>query len=74
MLILNNLILNTLNDDSFYINNLIMNTIAQFFWILIAFIINNGLVKFKIWMDQLIRLLKKKFNSYWIPLRIVYND
>jgi hypothetical protein len=27
----NNLILNTLNDDSFYINNLIMKTFALFF-------------------------------------------
>jgi len=31
MFIVNNLILNKLNDDSFYINNLIMKTFAQFF-------------------------------------------
>jgi hypothetical protein len=32
MFMVNNLILNSLNDDSFYTNNLIMKTFAQFFW------------------------------------------
>jgi hypothetical protein len=48
MLMENYLILNTLNDDSFYINNLIMKTFAQLFFESNAFLINSGLLKKKI--------------------------
>jgi hypothetical protein len=43
----NNLILNTLNEDSFYNNNLIMKTFAQLLFL------NSELLKFKI-KNQLI--------------------
>ncbi len=46
----NNLILVTLNDDSFYFNNLIMKTFAQLFFENNAFIMSSGLLK-KIKMD-----------------------
>ncbi len=47
----NDLILNTLNDDSFQTNNLIMKTFAQlFFESKFAFIINNELLNKKIWI------------------------
>jgi hypothetical protein len=47
----NDLILNTLNDDSFQTNNLIMKTFSQlFFESKFAFIINNELLKKKIWI------------------------
>jgi hypothetical protein len=45
MFIANNLILNSLNDYSFYINNLNMKTFAQLFFEHIAFIINGELLK-----------------------------
>ncbi len=41
----NDLILNTLNDDSFQTNNLIMKTFAQLFFESNAFDINSGLSK-----------------------------
>ncbi len=43
----NNLISNSLNDDSFYINNLIMKTFAQLFFENNACIINSELLKTK---------------------------
>ncbi len=49
----NNLILNSLIDDSFYTNNLIMKTFAQLFFENNAFIINSGLLKTKN-MDRLV--------------------
>ncbi len=42
---MNDLILNTLNDDSFQINNLIMKSFAQLFFESNAFLTNNGLLK-----------------------------
>ncbi len=47
----NNLILNKLNDDSFQTNNLIMKTFKQLFFENNAFIINSGFLKSKIWTD-----------------------
>jgi len=44
----NNLILNTLNDESFYTNNLIMMTFSQLIFSNNAFIVNSGLLKLKI--------------------------
>ncbi len=41
----NNLNINTLNDDSFYTSNLIMKTFAQLVFENNAFIINSGLLK-----------------------------
>jgi len=41
----NKLILNALNDDSFWINNLIMKTFAQLCFANNAFIMNSGLLK-----------------------------
>jgi hypothetical protein len=46
-----NLILNTLNDDSFKTNNLIMKTFAQLFFENNEFIMNGGFLKLKIWID-----------------------
>jgi hypothetical protein len=74
MFIVNNLILHTLNDDSFETNNLIMKTFAQLFFENNEFIMNNGLLKLKIWTDQFIGLLKNFNNSYWIPFQIIYSD
>jgi hypothetical protein len=63
MLMANDLILNTLNDDSFYINNLVMKTLAQLVFESNAFLINNGLLKEK--LDWLVDWIVKKFkNSY----------
>ncbi len=45
MRIANDLILNTLNDDSFQINNLVMKTFAQLFFESNAFLINSELLK-----------------------------
>jgi len=47
MFMVNNLISNSLNDDSFYINNLIMKTFAQLFFENNACIINSELLKTK---------------------------
>jgi hypothetical protein len=47
MLMVNNLILNSLNDDSFNTNNLIMKTFAWLFFENIAFIINTKLLNTK---------------------------
>ncbi len=52
----NNLILNTLKKN--LIKNLIVKTFAQLFFENNAFIINSGLLKSKIWSDQLTRLLR----------------
>ncbi len=41
----NNLILITLDDDSFYVNNLIMKTFEKLFFENNAFIMSNGLLK-----------------------------
>jgi hypothetical protein len=46
----NNLILNTLNDDSFQTNNLIMKAFSQLFFENNALIVNSELLKFKIWI------------------------
>ncbi len=48
---MNNLISNTLNDDSFYANNLIMKTFVQLFIENNAFITNNGLLKSNTWTN-----------------------
>jgi hypothetical protein len=48
---MNNLISNTLNDDSFYANNLIMKTFVQLFIENNAFIMNNGLLKSNTWTN-----------------------
>jgi len=50
-LMMNKLILNTLNDDSFYINNLIMKTFVQLFIKNNAFIMNNELLKLNTWTN-----------------------
>jgi hypothetical protein len=50
MLMVNNLILNTLNDDSFQTNNLIMKAFSQLFFENNALIVNSELLKFKIWI------------------------
>jgi hypothetical protein len=50
MFMVNNLILNTLNDDWSETNNLIMKTISELSFENNAFIINSGLLKFKIWI------------------------
>jgi len=48
---MNNLILNTLNDDSFYANNLIMKTFVQLFIENNEFIMDNGLLKSNTWTN-----------------------
>jgi hypothetical protein len=50
-LVMNILILNTLNDDSFYTNNLIMKTFLQLFIKNNAFIMNNELLKSNTWTN-----------------------
>jgi hypothetical protein len=55
---MNSLILNTLNDDSLYTNNLLMKTFVQLFIENNAFIMNNGLLKSNILINELIGLLR----------------
>jgi len=43
----NDLILNTLNDDSFQTNNLTMKIFENLFFETNAFIVNSGLLKLK---------------------------
>jgi hypothetical protein len=66
MLIENYLILNTSNDDSFYINNLVMKTFAQIFFENNAFLINNGLLEKKLdcSVDWIVKKCKNSFEFH----------
>jgi spore maturation protein CgeB len=66
MFMVNNVILNTLNVESFYINKLIMKTFSQLFFEKNAFIINSGLFEIKN-MDWLINYIIKILILNSIP-------
>jgi hypothetical protein len=63
MLMVNDLILHTLNDESFYIRNLIMKTFGQLFFEINAILINCGLLKKKLNLS-IFWIVKKFKNSY----------